>query len=169
MHADSDSLYVFFTPDGVMQLTSTTQDGCNSMDSFLACVEPWFSELRDNLPAWLDDFSLYDALKEGVLSTLSWILALLEELRLAASLPKLTFFANRIKWCGRLTEGDGVMLDLGNYEGIRNAAQSTNAAEPLPVFALHGVDEHRNTTLYGACLTALRDTGHGVPEIRPRD
>lgn len=129
MDPDSQPLHSFMTPDGVMQPTRTTQGGCNSAANFQACVEPCFSELRENLLAWLDDFALHNQTEHGLLRVISRFLDICAEYRLVVSLPKSTFFAKEIRWCGRIIDATGVTMDPENYEGIRNASEPSNAAE----------------------------------------
>lgn len=129
MHPDSQALHAFITPDGVMQPTRTTQGGCNSAANFQACVEPCFSELRDNLLAWLDDFALHHYTEDGLLHVLERFLQICGDVNLVVSLPKSTFFAEEIKWCGRLIDSVGVTMDPANYEGIKDSSEPINAAE----------------------------------------
>lgn len=117
------------TPDGIMHPTRTTKGGCNTADNFQACVEPCFSELRDHLLAWLDDFALYAVSESDLLGILDRFLALCAKYNLVIWLPKSTFYAKQIRWVGRLIDANGVTLDPANYSGVRDAAEPTSAAE----------------------------------------
>lgn len=92
MDPDSQALHAFMSPDGVMQPTRTTQEVCNSAANFQACVEPCFSELRENVLEWLDDFALHHHTEEGLLHVLELFVHICEEFNLLVSLPKSTFF-----------------------------------------------------------------------------
>lgn len=85
-HHSRQQLHPFMSPYGVMHPTRTTRGGCNSAATFQTCVEPWFSDLRENLLAWLDYFALFDKSKEGLYAVLSTFLRLGAEYRLVISL-----------------------------------------------------------------------------------
>lgn len=129
LHEDSQHLHAFMTPDGVMQPTRTTQGGCNSAANFQACVEPCFSELRENLLAWLDDFALHGRTETDVMNTIARFLAICRQHNLVISLPKSTFFATSIRWCGRILDAKGVRMNPENYEGVRDAQEPQTASE----------------------------------------
>lgn len=48
---------------------------------------------------------------------------------LVETLPMSTFFAEKIKRCGRIIHVTGVKIDHINYEGVKNAAELSKADE----------------------------------------
>lgn len=67
---DSQYFHTFMTPDGVMHRARRTQEECNRVTKFQACVEQSYSELREKLLAWLDDLALFDRTEDGLLRLL---------------------------------------------------------------------------------------------------
>jgi len=59
LHEDSQPLFAFMTPDGVVMPTRTTQGGTNSAANFQEKVEKCFEELRENFKSWIDDYILW--------------------------------------------------------------------------------------------------------------
>lgn len=82
----------------------------------------FFTELRNNLLAWLDDFALHDSNDYGLLRFLSRFLKICSDYLLVVSLPNSTLFATEIKWCRRIIDENGITMDPQNYEDINNAA-----------------------------------------------
>lgn len=123
------AFFAIMTPRGVVQPTRTTQGGCNSAANFQQVVEPCFAALRDNLKAWLDDFILYSRSEEGHLQLLRSFLEICRERNLKISLPKTVFFAQEIKWCGRLIDGKGFSYDPANWEALKSTSLPINASE----------------------------------------
>lgn len=126
---ESQQLYSFMTPHGVVQPTRTTQGGCNSAANFQQHVEPRFAELRDNLKAWLDDFLLYSKTELDHLSILRRFFDICRKRNLFISLKKTAFFSNSIKWCGRIIDSDGYRMEPANWETLRTASVPMTADE----------------------------------------
>lgn len=59
LHADSQDLHAFMTPNGVVQTTRRTEGGCNLAHNFQACVTPCFATLREHTLAWIEDFVIH--------------------------------------------------------------------------------------------------------------
>jgi len=59
LHPDSQPLFAFMTPDGVVMPTRTTQGGTNSAANFQEKVAQCFEELKENFKAWIDDYILW--------------------------------------------------------------------------------------------------------------
>lgn len=166
LHKDSQALHAFMTPDGVMQPTRTTQGGCNSAANFQACVEPCFGQLRGNLLAWLDDFALYAPSEERLLDILDKFLQICSTYNLVISLPKSTFFAPQINWCGRLIDASGVRMDPSSYSGMVDASEPESAGELCEY--IHGMAwmsnaiprfAERSAPLYSVLEEAYRISG----------
>lgn len=93
LHQINQHLHAFITSENVIQPTITTQGSFNSAANFQVCVKPYFSELRENLLARLNNFDLCYKSKEGHLVVLNMFLRLWTEYRLLISLTRPTFFA----------------------------------------------------------------------------
>ena len=96
LHPESQPLFAFMTPDGVVMPTRTRQGGCNSAANFQEKVEQCFIELKENLKAWLDDFMLYARDEEHLLCLLRRFFEICRTRRLIVSLPKSDFFLNEV-------------------------------------------------------------------------
>lgn len=125
------------TPVGVMQPTRTMQGGCNSAANFPDCVEPCFGQPVENLLAWIDDFALHASSEKTLLDILDKFLTIYSSRNLIISLPKSTFYASEINWCGRLINASGVRMDPSSYSGMVNASEPEFAGEPCEY--IHGV------------------------------
>lgn len=107
------------TPDGVMQPTNTTQDGCISAANFQACVNSHFSELRSNLSVWLDDFALLHTSEADFLPVLKMSLRMAAEHWLVILFSKSAFYAHRTREYTRLIDAPGETMDYSKYESIK--------------------------------------------------
>ncbi len=67
------------TPTGVAASTRVLPGLANAVSHFQGNVEPCFTELRENLKAWLDDFSLHAPDETTLLDKLERFLEICEE------------------------------------------------------------------------------------------
>lgn len=137
LHPDSQPLFAFMTPDGVVMPTRTTQGGCNSTANFQEKIEQCFMELRENFKAWLDDFMLFAKNEDQMLKILRRFFEICRNRRLIVSLPKSDFYLKEVLWCGRLINKDGVKFNPKNLSGLQNCDNPRTASE-LCEF-VHGV------------------------------
>lgn len=114
-------LHAFMTPEGAVQPTRTAQGGWNSAANFQACVEPCFADLREHLLAWLDDFAAHAEDAAQLLGVLEKFFSVCRERNLKVSLPKSTFFATAIKWCGSILHADGITMDPAKFNSLLTA------------------------------------------------
>ncbi len=127
LHPESQPLFAFMTPVGVVMPTRTTQGACNFAANFQEKVEQCFLELKDNLKAWLDDFMLYARDEEHLLRILRRFFEICR--RLIVSFPKSDCFLNEVLWCGRLIDKHGVRFNLSNISALKDAEPPCSAAE----------------------------------------
>jgi len=137
LHPDSQPLFAFMTPDGVVMPTRTTQGGCNSAANFQEKVEQCFAELRENFKAWLDDFMLFARDEQQMLQILRLFFEICRKRNLIVSLPKSDFYLQEVLWCGRLINKEGIKFNPKNLSGLQNCDHPRTAAE-LCEF-VHGV------------------------------
>lgn len=86
---------------------------------FQSSVEPLFASLRENLKAWLDDLNFYSKTEDELLHLLRKIFLICKEKNLLFSAKKCTFFAKKVKWCGRIISKDGHRIEPANVESLK--------------------------------------------------
>ena len=122
LHILSQLFHSVITPIGIFSPTRTLQGGRNSAANFQSRVEPCFSEIRQNLKAWLDDFILHARTFEELLYILDRFLTICSEHRLLVSAKKSSLFTTSVKWCGRIIDENGSRMDPRHIEGMMNAS-----------------------------------------------
>lgn len=129
LHPDSQPLFAFLTPHGVVMPTRTTQGGTNSAGNFQEKLADCFVELQDNFKAWLDDFMLFAEDEAHLFKLLHRFLEICRFRNLFVSLPKSSFFLREAAWCGRIIDADGVRFNPSNLSGLQNCDLPRTAAE----------------------------------------
>lgn len=124
MLATLSELHALVTTEGVVEPMRTAQGGCISAANLQACVEPSFSEIRKHLLVWLDDFDAHADDAAQLLVVLEKFFAICRERNLKVSIPKSTFFAMAIKWCGRILDYGGVTMDPEMYNSLLTAEEA---------------------------------------------
>eukprot|EP00171_Calliarthron_tuberculosum_P004595 IDg4595t1 len=108
LHPDSFGACGVVTPNGSYSSTRVLQGLTNAAAYFQSNIEPLFSELRENLKAWLDDFNLHARDENTLLSKFERFLEI---------------------WCGRIVAGDGYTMDPAKTEALRDMHKPINAGE----------------------------------------
>ena len=129
MAEESQPLHAFMTNNAVVQPTRTLQGGRNSGANFQGKVEPLFSDLREWLKAWLDDFALHHSTEAGMLDVLRQFLEICRLKNLRVSIPKSHLFQRELKWCGRIISEEGVQYDPKHFDGIVNCSLPVTAGK----------------------------------------
>lgn len=121
------------TPNGVLVSKRVLPGLTNSGAHFQRSVEPCFAELRMNLKAWLDDFSLYGKEEEDLLNVLERFLSICAQKNLFLSARKSILFTKEMTWCGRVITPDGYKMEPRRLEGLKDMA-FPNTADELAEF-----------------------------------
>ena len=129
LHQESQRLFAFMTPDGVVMPTRTPQGACNSAANFQEKIEQCFADLRDNFRAWLDDYFIFAMNEEELLRILRRFFEICRDRNLIVSLPKSSFFLEEVTWCGRLIDASGVRFNPKNLSGLQHCDSPQSAAE----------------------------------------
>ena len=129
LHPDSQRLFAFMTPEGVVMPTRTPQGGCNSAANFPEKIGECFSELRDHIKAWIDDYMLFARDENELLKILRRFFEICRERNLFISLPKSSFFLRKVTWCGRVISESGIRFNPKNFSGLENCDTPRTAAE----------------------------------------
>ena len=111
LHPDSYSLCGVVTPKGVVASKRVLPGLANATSYFQSTVEPLFSELRGNLKAWLDDFSIHAKTENSLLNHLETFFTICARKGLFLSARKCQLFRKELKWCGRIISKDGYRMD----------------------------------------------------------
>ena len=138
LHPDSQPLFAFMTPDGVVMPTRTTQGGTNSAANFQEKLAECFEELRENFKAWIDDFIIFAKYEGRLLRMLRRFFEICRTRNLIVSLPKSDFFLTEATWCGRIIDADGVRFNPENLSGLRSCDFPRTAGELCEY--VHGVN-----------------------------
>ena len=126
---DSYSACGIVTPRGIVASKRVLPGLANAAAHFQRSIEPLFSELRDSMKAWLDDFNLHAGTKSQLLDALAKIFAICERRSLYLSARKCVLFAREIKWCGRLVSGTGYKIDPASLSGLKDMHLPATADE----------------------------------------
>ena len=137
LHPDSQPLFAFMTPEGVVMPTRTTQGGTNSAANFQEKVAECFAELRENFKAWIDDFIIFAKDEKHLLHILRRFFEICRSRNLIVSLLKSDFFLTEATWCGRIIDANGVRFNPSNLSGLKNCEFPRNAGELCEY--VHGV------------------------------
>ena len=129
LHPESYNSCGVITPHGVVISKRVLQGLANAVAFFQSSVEPLFSSLRDNLKAWLDDFSLHAVDEDTLLDKIEEFLRICQEKRLWLSAVKCKLFRKELRWCGRVISADGYKLDPTRLSGLREMGLPKTAEE----------------------------------------
>ena len=129
LHPDSYTACGVVTPRGVVASKRVLPGLANATAYFQSSVEPLFSELRENMKAWLDDFNLFCGNEEHLLLLLERFFVICCQHGLLLSAKKSVLFARELRWCGRIIDARGYKMDPSNVEGLHNMDLPRNAAE----------------------------------------
>lgn len=129
LNESSQELLSFMTANMVVQPTRCTQGAKNAGANFQSKVEPLFTEIREMLKAWLDDFVLHCRTEEDLLDTLVIFFRVCRQSNLKVSIRKSKFFLRRVRWCGRIIDSEGVQFDPRNLSGLLGIQLPRTAAE----------------------------------------
>ena len=138
LHPDSQPLFSFMTPNGVVMPTRTTQGGTNSAANFQEKVAECFTELRENFKAWIDDFMIFAKDEVHLLGILRKFFSICRKRRLVVSLPKSDFYRKEAYWCGRIIDANGIRFNPKNISGLQNCDTPRTAGELCEY--VHGVN-----------------------------
>ena len=129
LHPKSMPLCCVVTPDGIFSSRRVLQGLTNAVSYFQRTVEPLFSELRDSMKAWLDDFSLYAKTEKDLLDSLEIFLKICHEKGLYLSAKKCNLYTKELKWCGRIFSENGYRMDPSRISGLKDMEVPQNAGE----------------------------------------
>lgn len=129
LHPDSQPLFSFMTPNGVVMPTRTTQGGTNSAANFQEKVSECFAELREDFKAWIDDFMIYARDEAHLLRILRTFFKICRKHRLIVSLPKSDFYRKESEWCGRIIDAKGIRFNPKNISGLQDCDPPRTAGE----------------------------------------
>ena len=72
---------------------------------------------------------LHCTTENGLLEVIEKFFCICRASKLKISSTKSDFFAQRVRWCGRLIDGNGYQFDPRNLSGLQNLHLSQNAGE----------------------------------------
>ena len=132
LHPDSYTLCGVVTPNGAS--TRVLPGLANATLYFQSTIEPLFPELRNNLKAWLDDFSIHARCEATPLDDLQTFFRIVSyvlrsEKGLYLSARKCQLFRKELKWCGRIISKDGDRMDPARISGLQDMQLRKTALE----------------------------------------
>ena len=107
LHQDSYTACGVVTPRGVVASIWVLSGLANATAHFQSSMEPLFSELRENMKAWIDDFNLFCGNEEQLLQLLERVFEIYHQHGLLLSARKCFLFAPELKWSGRIIDKQG--------------------------------------------------------------
>ncbi|KAF4128207.1 RNase H-like domain found in reverse transcriptase [Phytophthora infestans] len=120
LHPDSRGFFSFVTEEVVFTPTRVPQGATDSAVHFQAQMS---DILKDLLPrsvlVWIDDVLLYARSAGDFLENLERFFAILRQRKLKLNAKKCKIFAKRVKWCGKLIDGEGVAHDHERLAALR--------------------------------------------------
>ena len=134
LHRVSYTACGMVTPRGVVASTRVLPGLANDTAYFQSSVEPLFSELWENMKAWLNDFNLFCNSEEQLLHLLKRLFEICRQHGLLLSAKKSVLFARELKWCGRIIDAQGYRMDPSNVAGLQNMDLPRNPADLAQLF-----------------------------------
>lgn len=129
LNPDSYTACGIVTPKSVLASKRVLLGLANATSYFQSSVEPLFSNMRDNLKAWLDDFNLHANTEGHLLGLLEQFFHTCQEHGLFLSAIKSVLFSTSLKWCGRIISAKGYTLDPLRLDGLLHMRLPKTAAE----------------------------------------
>ena len=129
LEEESQSACGVVTPFGVVASKRVLPGLANATAYFQRTVEPLFSELREHMKAWLDDFNLHATSESELLDYLETFFRICKQHRLYLSALKCRLFSKELKWCGRVVSEDGYKMDPARLSGLQEMSTPKTAAE----------------------------------------
>ncbi|KAE8978399.1 hypothetical protein PR001_g24855 [Phytophthora rubi] len=112
LHPNSREIFSFVTEDGVFTPTRVPQGASDSAVHFQAQMNDVLKDLLfRSVFVWIDDVLLYARTAGEYLENLSAFFAILRQRKLKLNARKCKLFAKRVKWCGKVIDGEGVEHD----------------------------------------------------------
>lgn len=100
LREDSINTYGIIAPTGCFTSTRVLHGLKNSTAHFQATIPPLFDELRQNLKAWWDDFTIHFQSENDSLDALGTFFAICKKHNLILSAKTCLFYLRKVKWCG---------------------------------------------------------------------
>ncbi|KAE9271091.1 hypothetical protein PR003_g30616, partial [Phytophthora rubi] len=120
LHADSQEMFSFMTPDAIYTPTRVPQGATDSALHFQNQMQFVFDPFLYNaVLICIDDVILFAKTVEEFLQALRKFFELLREFNLKLNIMKSKLFQLQAKWCGRLISGDGVAHDPERVDALR--------------------------------------------------
>ena len=138
LHPDSQTLIALSTPNGIVMPTRTTQGGCNSAANFQEKFDQCFTEIKEILKAWIEDFMLFTTNDSHLLRLHRRFFEICRDRRLIISLPKSDFYLSEVTWCGRIIDSEGFRFHPKNIAGLSNGDPPRSAGKLCEY--VHGIN-----------------------------
>lgn len=107
----------------------------NATSYFQSSVEPLFRNLRGNMKAWLDGFTLHARDENQPLELLDRFFTICQDHNLFLSARRSVLFSRTIRWCGRIIDQHGYQMDPSRISALQNMNEPETAAE-LPELSI---------------------------------
>ena len=101
----------------------------NRGTNFQSKVEPVFTNIREQIKAWVDDLVLHCRTEEDLFDTLLKFFIISREANLKISITKCQIFRQLVRWCGQIIESKGVQFDPRNQSGLQGIELPISAGE----------------------------------------
>ncbi|POM72870.1 Hypothetical protein PHPALM_10354 [Phytophthora palmivora] len=112
LHPRCREMFSFVTEDGVFTPTRVPQGASDSAVHFQAQMNEVLKDiLFHSVLVWIDDVLLYATTPRAFLENLSKFFSILRQRNLKLNAKKCKLFARRVKWCGKVIDGEGVEHD----------------------------------------------------------
>lgn len=130
LHPDFQATQSFITPDGIFSPTRVLHGTTNAvtyLQSSLTNVIP--ATLSPHTLLWLDDILIHSQTPHSLLESISRFLSLCDKHNLRLHPEKCIIFTRRVRWCGRIIDGNGVTFDPRNLNGLQQMQSPTTGAQ----------------------------------------
>lgn len=112
LYPSCQEVFSFVTEDGVFTPTRVPQGASDPAVHFQSQMNDVLQEmLFRNVLVWIGDVLLYAKTPKSFMENLSTFFEILRQRNLKLHVKKCILFARRIKWCGKLIDGEGVQHD----------------------------------------------------------
>lgn len=128
-HVESQPLFAFMTPEGLVILTRTTQGVTNAAYNFQVKVSACFSELNENFMEWIDYFIIFAKDESELIQPLRRFCEICRSLNHVISLPMSDLFPKQAQWCGRNINAEDVTLKPKHLSGLKDGDNHRTVVE----------------------------------------
>ncbi|KAG3105674.1 hypothetical protein PI124_g13586 [Phytophthora idaei] len=137
LHPSSREMFSFVTEGGGFTPTRVPQGASDSAVHFQSEMNEVLRNLLfKGVLVWIDDILLYARTAGSFLEDLEKCFSIPRQRRLKLNAHKCKLFAKRVKWCGKVIDGEGVEHGPERLAALRQMPLPPGMTKTLPTWAV---------------------------------